>query len=637
MSYPEKYDLSNWFPTTAKEVKRLGWDSIDVILFTGDAYVDHPSFGVAVIARVLQKLHLRVAIIPQPNWKDDLRDFKKLGAPNLFFGVTSGNMDSMVNHYTANKRLRSNDAYTPDGRAGARPDYAVTIYCNILKDIYPGIPIIVGGVESSLRRLAHYDYWSDSLKPSVLIDCKADLLFYGMAEKSLSEFVHLLQKGVPFQKIKNIPQTCYVSSEKPQIDSNKEHIELFSYEECLDDKIKYAQNFKHIEQESNAMQSKLMYQKHGHQYVIVNPMYPPEKDGAIDQWYDLKYTRLPHPKYWNKGRIPAYEMIKFSINMHRGCFGGCSFCTISAHQGKFISNRSKKSILKEAQSIIKDPDFKGYFSDLGGPSANMYRMKGKNQDICKSCYRPSCIFPKVCSNLNTNHDYLLDIYQSVRELKGVKKAFIGSGIRYDLVLAQDYGQAKSYLTTVMKHHVSGRLKVAPEHTSDKVLKIMRKPNFKNFETFNNMFNEINEKEQLNEYLIPYFISSHPGCEGIDMADLAVKTKAMNFNLEQVQDFTPTPMTVATVIYYSGVHPYTLKPLYTAKNQKDKKNQRQYFFWYKKEFQAGIRKDLQKWKRQDLLQELLTPLPSKKSQQNKAQQSKPPKPKYKPNPKRKKRR
>ena len=605
MAYPNTYQINKWLPTTAKEVKKLGWDSIDVILFSGDAYVDHPSFGSSVIGRVLEAQGLKVAIVPQPNWRDDLRDFRKLGTPNLFFAVTGGNMDSMVNHYTANKRLRSNDAYTADGKAGARPDYASIVYCNILKNLFPNTPIVLGGVEASLRRVVHYDYWSNKLKPSILLDSKADLLLYGMAELSIIRLVKLLKKGVPFNSIKDIPQTCFLTKEPSDLDFNKnKSIKLFSYEDCKKDKIKYAKNFKHIEIESNSIKAKTLFQKHGKEWLIINPPYPPAEDGEIDNWYDLPYTRLPHPKYWKKGSIPAFDMIKFSINMHRGCFGGCSFCTISAHQGKFVSNRSEKSILKEVEAINSTHDFKGIISDIGGPSANMYKMKGIDLKECEDCKRPSCIFPNICHNLDTNHDSLLSIYKKVRESKGIRKAFIGSGIRYDLALAQSTRKAKEYLTQVMRHHVSGRLKVAPEHTSDEVLKLMRKPNFENFEKFSSFFNEINEKEDLKEQLIPYFISSHPGSKGIDMADLASKTKSMNFKLEQIQDFTPTPMTVATVIYYAGVHPYSLKPIFTAKSQKDKQNQRKYFFWYKKENRQAIANDLKRWRRFDLLKQLL---------------------------------
>ncbi len=605
MAYPSHYNLENWLPTTAKEVKQLGWEQLDVILFTGDAYVDHPSFGPAVIGRVLESLGLKVAIVPQPNWQDDLRDFKKMGVPRLFFGVSSGNMDSMVNHYTANIRLRSNDAYTPDGKAGARPDYATTVYSQILKKLYPDVPVVIGGVEASLRRVVHYDYWSDALKPSILDESQADLLIYGMGERSLVQLVQTLETGQAFLQIHDIPQTCFLIEPK-QLEPIREakDIELKSWTACLEDKINYAKNFKQVEIQSNSVQARRLIQKQQSKILVCNPPFAPESDGAIDTWYDLPYTRLPHPKYWKKGPIPAYEMIKFSVNMHRGCFGGCSFCTISAHQGKFISNRSETSILKEVKQITQSHDFKGYISDLGGPSANMYRMKGKDMVQCNTCLRPSCIHPNVCNNLDTSHTELLDLYSKVRAVSGIKKAFIGSGIRYDLALAQTPQKAKEYLQVVMKHHVSGRLKVAPEHTSDEVLSLMRKPSFSQFERFNKLFNEINQSEGLRQELIPYFISSHPGSRPEDMADLAIKAKNMNFQLEQIQDFTPTPMTVATVIFYSGVHPYTLKPVFTAKNQDEKRQQRMFFFWYKNEYKAAIADLLKKIKRPDLLDQLM---------------------------------
>ena len=480
----QKYDLNNWLPTTKKEVEERGWDSLDVILFTGDAYVDHPSFGAAVIGRILEAEGLRVAIVPQPNWQDDLRDFKKLGKPNLYFAVTSGNMDSMVNHYTANKRKRSNDAYTPGGRQGQRPDYAATVYCNILKDLFPDVPLVVGGIEASLRRVTHYDYWSDKLKPSILVDSKADMLFYGMGEKSILEYTKLIQKGIDPKKLTNIPQTAFLVSNEEEYVTNKKwnSIRLYSYEECLEDKKKYAKNFMHIEEESNKVEANVLIQEVGKQQVIINPPWPPLEEKEIDRFYDLPYTRLPHPRYKNKEEIPAYNMIRHSVNIHRGCFGGCTFCTISAHQGKFIASRSEESIMKEIDKLVLMPDFKGYISDLGGPSANMYKMKGIHEEICRKCKRPSCVFPDICKNLNIDHKPMLDLYKKVRQHPDVKKAFIGSGIRYDMILKETSDPQVNknnmeYLREVIKHHVSGRLKVAPEHTSDQVLELMRKPSF----------------------------------------------------------------------------------------------------------------------------------------------------------------
>tara|TARA_R110002050_G_scaffold76646_1_gene163868 strand:- start:57208 stop:59049 length:1842 start_codon:yes stop_codon:yes gene_type:complete len=607
----EKYQTTDWLPTTRKEMDERGWDEADIILFTGDAYVDHPSFGAAVIGRILEAEGLRVAIVPQPNWLDDLRDFKKLGTPRLYFAVTSGNMDSMVNHYTANKRKRSKDAYTPGGQHDKRPDYAATVYCNILKKLYPDTPVMLGGIEASLRRVTHYDYWQDKLKPSILKEAKADLLFYGMGEKSILDFTRLVQRGVDARTITNLPQTAFLVDKDDNYATNKRwnNIDLYSHEECLSDKKKFAKNFMHIEEESNKSEANKITQQIGNQQVVVNPPWPPLEEKEIDRFYDLPFTRLPHPKYKNKETIPAYEMIRHSINIHRGCFGGCTFCTISAHQGKFIASRSEKSILKEVEQVTQMPDFKGYISDLGGPSANMYKMKGIHEEICRKCKRPSCIFPEVCKNLDVDHKPMLDLYRKVRQNPKIKKAFVGSGIRYDMILHETKDKQVNknnmeYLREVVKYHVSGRLKVAPEHTSDDVLKVMRKPSFSHFYKLNKVFNEINKEEGLNQQLVPYFISSHPGCRNTDMANLAAETKQLDFKLEQVQDFTPTPMTLATVIYYTGYHPYTMEKIYTAKSKKEKLSQRKFFFWYKKEYKQQIRQELIKLNRKDLLKKIL---------------------------------
>jgi len=617
----QKRLITDWLPTTKKEVEKRGWDSLDIILFSGDAYVDHPAFGSAVVGRIIESMGLRIAIVPQPNWKDDLRDFKKLGIPNLFFGVTAGCMDPMINHYTANKRLRSEDAYTPGGKNGFRPDYATTVYSNILKSIFPDVPVVIGGIEASLRRVTHYDYWSDQLKPSILHDSKADLLIYGMGEQPLRELITLLQKGIPFDSLTTIKQTAFLQNENQAIPKNKQWKDkvLVAHEECLKDKKAFASNFKHIEQESNKLNADRLIQKVKDNNLIINPPFVTMTEKEIDASFDLPYTRLPHPKYEKRGTIPAFEMIKFSVNMHRGCFGGCSFCTISAHQGKFIASRSKKSILKEVENITEMPDFKGYISDLGGPSANMYKMKGKVQEVCDKCISPSCISPAICHNLDISHQPLTDIYKSVDENPKVKKAFVGSGIRYDMLVPEfnknaDKEDLENYTEQVVKNHVSGRLKVAPEHTSDEVLKVMRKPSFKNFHLFKKTFDRINNKYKLNQQLIPYFISSHPACKLEDMANLAVETKDMGFQLEQVNDFTPTPMTVATVIYYSGYHPYTLQPVFTPKSKKEKQDQNRFFFWYKKENQQWIKNVLNNANRNDLLKKLLT-FPHKKNKKS----------------------
>ena len=602
-----EHNLTDWLPTTKKEVELRGWDELDVIIFSGDAYVDHPSFGSAVIGRILEAEGLKVAIVPQPNWRDDLRDFKKLGRPKLFFGISAGCMDSMVNRYTANKRRRSNDAYTPDERPDMRPDNATITYSTILKKLYPDVPVAIGGIEASMRRLTHYDYWEDRLKKSILCDSHADLLIYGMGEKPVTELCRRLKSGEKFSDITDIPQTAYIISEK-RFDGQKEgDIMLFSHEECLKDKKKQAVNFRHIEEESNKMHASRILQRTDRDIVVVNPPYPPMTQEELDRSFDLPYTRMPHPKYKGK-RIPAYDMIKFSVNIHRGCFGGCAFCTISAHQGKFIASRSKESVLREIRAITQMPDFKGYISDLGGPSANMYAMKGKDQNLCGKCKRPSCIHPGICKNLNADHRPLLDLFCEAGQIKGIKKIFVGSGVRYDLLI-HDYKDARlnkaaeDYTRELITKHVSGRLKVAPEHTSQAVLEIMRKPPFGQFVQFKKIFEKINAEHNLNQQIIPYFISSHPGCREEDMAELAAITKHMHFRLEQVQDFTPTPMTVSTETYYTGLHPYTLEPVFTARTQKEKLAQRMFFFWYEKEYKDKIMSELRKMGRKDLIQKI----------------------------------
>lgn len=614
----QEYKLTDWLPTTKKETDLRHWDVLDVIIFSADAYVDHPSFGAAVIGRILEAEGLKIAIIPQPNWRDDLRDFKKLGRPRLFFGISPGCMDSMVNKYTANRRLRSEDAYTPDGRHDLRPEYPTIVYTQILKKLYPDTPVILGGIEASMRRLTHYDYWQEKLKKSILIESGADMLIYGMGEKSVVELCHKMTEIIGnstdefslhrYSLPTDIPQTAYLIDKNQEADiKTASDLCLYSHEECVDDKKKQASNVRHIEEESNKYAAQRIIQEVDGKAVIVNPPYPPMTQEELDHSFDLPYTRLPHPKYKGK-RIPAYEMIKFSVNIHRGCFGGCAFCTISAHQGKFIMSRSKESILKEVKAITQLPDFKGYLSDLGGPSANMYAMGGKKQELCHKCKRPSCIHPQICPNLNTDHRPLLDIYKSVDSLPGIKKSFIGSGVRYDLLLHKtndketDEGIRK-YTEELIKRHVSGRLKVAPEHTSSKVLYLMRKPPFEQFYQFKKIFDKINKEAGLKQQIIPYFISSHPGCTEEDMAELAVITKQLDFHLEQVQDFTPTPMTISTEAWYTGYHPYTLEPVFSAKTPREKLAQRMFFFWYKPEERQKIIAELKKIGRKDLINKL----------------------------------
>ena len=592
-----------------------GWDRLDVILFSADAYVDHPSFGMAVIGRILESLGLKVAIVPQPDWHGDWRDFKKLGRPRLFFGISPGAMDSMVNKYTANKRLRSEDAYSPNGRHDARPEYPTIVYTQILKELYPDTPVVIGGIEASLRRLTHYDYWQDKLKKSILLDSGADLLIYGMGEKPITELVGKLADidgDVNVRQFRSVvtkspvKQTVVAFGSKNEIPGGiaDTDIVLHPHSLCLKNKKCQAENFWHIEEESNKYDAQRIIQETEGRWVVVQPPYQPLTQDELDQAFDLPYTRMPHPKYKGK-TISAYEMIKHSVCLHRGCFGGCAFCTISAHQGKFITSRSKASILKEVKKIIDMPDFKGYLSDLGGPSANMYAMHGKNLELCKKCKRPSCISPQICKNLNTDHGPLLDIYRSVDAIKGIKKSFIGSGVRYDLLLHKTDDEAvnennREYTRELICRHVSGRLKVAPEHTSDRVLELMRKPSFEQFFRFKRIFDEINDRENLNQQIIPYFISSHPGCTTEDMAELAAITKRLNFRLEQIQDFTPTPMTVSTETWYTGLHPYTLQPIFSAKTTREKLAQRQFFFWYKPEERNAIKQELKRLGRMDLI-------------------------------------
>ena len=604
----KEYKLSDFLPTTRKELDIRGWDSLDVILFSADAYVDHPSFGAAVIGRTLEAAGYKVAIVPQPDWHGDFRDFKKLGKPRLFFGIAPGCMDSMVNKYTANRRLRSEDAYSPDGRHDMRPEYPTIVYTHILKQLFPDVPVVIGGIEASMRRLTHYDYWQDRLRPSLLCDSHADMIIYGMGEKTILELCRRMDDGFPISCITDIPQTVYLAQKGnvPKATATTD-IVLNSHETCLQNKRAEAENYRHIEEESNKMHASRLLQDVGNKTVVVNPPFPPMTTEELDATFDLPYTRLPHPKYKGK-RIPAYEMIKFSVNIHRGCFGGCAFCTISAHQGKFIACRSKESILREVKQVVEMPGFKGNLSDLGGPSANMYGMGGRNKKACEKCARPSCIHPQICPNLDTNHAKLTEIYRAVDSLTGIRHSYIGSGVRYDLLLHRSSDEATNrsaaeYTRELIERHVSGRLKVAPEHVADRVLQLMRKPSFQQFRDFKRIFDRINKECNLNQQIIPYFISSHPGCHEEDMAELAAITKSLDFHLEQVQDFTPTPMTISTEAWYTGYDPYTLKPVFSARTPEEKLRQRQYFFWYKPEMRRDIERSLRALGRIDLIKKL----------------------------------
>ncbi|MBR0433232.1 MAG: YgiQ family radical SAM protein [Bacteroidaceae bacterium] len=628
--------LSDFLPTTRKEMALRGWEQADVILLSADAYVDHPSFGAAVIGRLLEDEGLRVAIIPQPDWHGDLRDFRRLGRPRLWFGIAPGCMDSMVNKYTAARRLRSEDAYSPDGRHDLRPEYPTIVYTQAVKKLFPDVPVVLGGIEASLRRLAHYDYWQDRLRPSILVDSGADVILYGMGEQPTLELVsrsleliesydpdltyddegnamltattlRLAVNGTGTNGPLRQSVTLHKRKDDIPLGIRSEDILLHSYADCISEPRLHAENFHHIETQSNSDEATRLIQPTGDQWVVVNPPYAPMTTEQLDHSFDLPYTRLPHPRYDGK-RIPAYDMIRFSICLHRGCFGGCAFCTISAHQGKHIMSRSRESILREVEAVSQLPGFRGNLSDLGGPSANMYAMRGKNLKACAKCHRPSCIHPQICPNLNGDHRPLLDIYRAVDALPNIKRSFIGSGVRYDLLLhdwkdADLNRAAADYTRELITRHVSGRLKVAPEHTSDRVLQLMRKPSFRLFHTFKRLFDRINQQARLHQQLIPYFISSHPGCRAEDMAELAIETKQMDFHLEQVQDFTPTPMTTATTMWATGYDPDTLQPVYVARTPVEKQAQRMFFFWYKPEERRRIEGELHRMGRPDLLARL----------------------------------
>lgn len=603
--------MPHFLPITADEVKTLGWDIVDIVIVSGDCYIDHPSFGTAVIGRVLEAEGWRVAIIPQPNWRDDLRDFSKFGAPRLFFGVTSGVMDSMVNHYTAARRLRHDDAYTPGGAFGFRPDYATYVYTRILKQLYPDVPVVIGGIEASMRRLAHYDYWSDALKPSILIDCPADLLAYGMAERTMVKIAHAYEDGASTDELRGIPQVAYRCAAD---DVPSDAVVLHPYEDCLKSKRCEAENFHVIESESNKIEQRTLAQLYNPSpaaastrsrlntlAVVVNPPEPPMTSDELDHSFDLPYMRVPHPKYKKRGAVPAFEMIKNSVNIHRGCFGGCSFCTISAHQGKQVVSRSEKSILDEVRKVASSEGFNGVLTDLGGPSANMYGMRGRNQELCRRCSRYSCIHPTRCRNLQCDHQPLIDLYRKAASVKGVKHLYIGSGIRCDLFYDDNHGA--DYFREVVLHHVSGRLKVAPEHTSERVLRHMRKPSFELFEHTKQEFDRICASAGLRYQLIPYFISSHPGCTVGDMADLAVKMKRMGYRLEQIQDFTPTPMSLSTEMYYTGINPDTMEPVFVETDPVRKREQNLMFFYHKPENREKIRQILQRSHNEKFIRQL----------------------------------
>ncbi len=588
------HNRRRWLPASRKELALMGEEEADVILFTGDAYVDHPSFGAAVIGRVMEDAGAVVAIVPQPNWRDDLRDFRKMGRPRLFFAVTAGNMDSMVNHYTAARRLRSDDAYTPGGKSGFRPDYPTIVYTSILKRLYPDVPVVIGGIEASMRRLSHYDYWKDCVEPSVLISSGADMLVYGMAEGAVREIIRLMKKGVPFASLKTVPQTGIVIDKGEAVPVSRiwSDLHLDSHEEVVADKKKFARSFVLFETETNKIEQSRILQATGDRVVVVNPPFPPAESLDLDNIYELPFTCLPHPRYRGKGAIPAWEMIRNSVTIHRGCFGGCSFCAIAAHQGKHVTSRSMESVLHEIDRLTETEDFNGVITDLGGPSANMYGMKPSDKGKCLRCTRSSCIWPSVCKNLETSHRRLNELYEQASNRAGVKRIFIGSGIRYDLLLGGFNRNAgrdeEEYLRNLLERHISGWFKVAPEHTDDEVLKLMRKPAFELFRQLKKRYDAITRKTDRKGVIVPYLISSHPGCTERKMEEMAEELNDLGIKPEQVQEFTPTPMTLSTTIWYTGFNPYTGKKVYIPRDVKERKRQKDVLF--RRKSVAGAKKN-----------------------------------------------
>jgi uncharacterized radical SAM protein YgiQ len=587
-----------WLPASRHELESRGLEEVDIIIFTGDAYVDHPSFGAAVIGRVMEDAGATVAIVPQPNWRDDLRDFRKLGRPAMFFAVTAGNMDSMVNHYTAARRLRSDDAYTPGGKSGFRPDYPTIVYTSILKRLYPDVPVLLGGIEASMRRLSHYDYWKDSVEPSILMSSGADMLVYGMGEEPVREIIRLMRRGVPFGSLRTLPQTGIVVEKDERLPVNKHWRDkwLDPHEMVVSDKNAFARSFVTFEKESHKIEQARLIQECGGSLVVVNPPLPPADSDVADSVYSLPFTYLPHPRYHGKGPIPAFEMIRNSVNIHRGCFGGCSFCAIAAHQGKHVVSRSKESVLGEIEKISLQEGFRGVISDLGGPSANMYAMKPADRSKCLHCSRPSCIWPSVCSNLQVSHRELNELYEAALRVPGVKQILVGSGVRYDLLLSEFNRRAGKdedlYLRNLIERHVSGWFKVAPEHSDDDVLKLMRKPSFSLFRALKARYDAIMSKSGRKGMIVPYLISAHPGCTAAKMEALAGELRSLDIRPEQVQEFTPTPMTLSTTIYYTGVEPYTGRRVFVPRSRKERQDQKDMVFWYRrppKDFLGGREK------------------------------------------------
>jgi len=656
-SYPkywaECFGTADVLPRSKAEMDSLGWDSCDIILVTGDAYIDHPSFGMALIGRLLESQGFRVGIIDQPEWSN-CDEFKRLGQPNLFFGITAGNMDSMINRYTADKKIRHDDAYTPDERPDKRPDRAVSVYSHRCREAYKNVPIIIGGIEASLRRIAHYDYWSDTVKRSVLLDAKADLLVYGNAERQITEIAHRLSRGEDISQLDNIRGTAFVLKNLPknwmEMDSsrvdnpgkvdviispyqseeqkqceqteaskgtfevnvasivyskkdcprNKTVIRLPSYEKVKSNPVLYAHASRILHLETNPHNARALVQRHGTQEVWLNPPPLPLTTEEIDGVFDLPYNRQPHPDY--KGhKIPAYDMIKFSVNIMRGCFGGCTFCSITEHEGRIIQNRSENSILNEIENIRdKTPEFKGYISDLGGPTANMYRLACESKEIESSCRRLSCVYPSICKHMSTDHQPLIHLYQKARNIKGIKRVFIASGLRYDLAV-----KSPEYIKELVTHHVGGYLKIAPEHTEEGPLSKMMKPNMDSFHEFKRLFEQASAEAGKEQYLIPYFISAHPGTTDEDMINLALWLKQNKLRLDQVQNFYPSPMALATTMYHSERNPlkkmsYKSEEVKTVKGETKRRLHKAFLRYHDEKNWPVILKALKEMKRFDLI-------------------------------------
>ncbi|MEC8337637.1 MAG: YgiQ family radical SAM protein [Planctomycetota bacterium] len=575
-------------PISRDEMLDRGWDSVDVVFVTGDAYVDHPSFAAAILSRVLEAAGFRVGILPQPDWRS-CDPWKTFGRPRLFFAVSAGNMDSMINHYTANRKVRNDDAYSPGGRIGMRPDRATLAYCQRAREAFKGVPVVAGGVEASLRRLAHYDYWSDKVRRSILLDCKADLLAFGMGEELILEIARRLDAGEGVRDLRDMRGVAYAmgASETPPTDA----LTLPSYEEVVQDKRCFAQATKMIHNETNPYNARRLIQWHDRQAVVTNAPMLPISEGSMDTVYELPYTRKPHPSYTES--IPAFEMIKDSVTIMRGCFGGCTFCSITTHQGRIIQSRSRDSVKREVREMADDKDFKGVVSDIGGPTANMYQMRCLKPEVEAVCRRQSCVHPTICKLLGTDHGPLVQLMKDVRETPGIKKALVASGIRMDLAR-----RSPEYMRDLTKHHVGGHLKVAPEHTDPDVLDKMRKPSGDDFEAFAEIFNQESKRAKKKQYLIPYYIASHPGSDLDAMIDLALYLKRTGYRPDQVQDFIPAPFDVATAMYYTGIDPFSGKEVHIARHLRDRKLQRALMQFFKPENYFQVRKALEKAGRKD---------------------------------------